>query len=202
MKKRNHINPISVPKEYEHKVTKDNFEDVFETIYTTSFWKHADGSGSDSRPEIVPSFFTILTDIITEYSICDIGDFGCGTHYIFKDYKWPENISYTGYDASLTALERAKNNCKNSEFKFKHLSNYEQLPNHQLLLIKDVVCHWPLDLVQDFTNNHIQKFDYVLIAGATSITLSDDIEKKTSRQWFFKTAKDYDYGMWLFGNKK
>lgn len=202
MKKRKNDNPIGLPEKYMSGYEITDFEKVFEEVYQKGIWSHADGSGSDSRPEFVPDFFKHFSEILSEYNIKDVGDLGCGSHYIFKDYDWPEDITYTGYDASKTALERARKNCNRSDFKFQHLSDFNKIPPHELLITKDVLCHWPNDLVKEFLRVVIPRMRYTIIVGATHINLTTEIEQNSNRVWLFKTKKEHDYGIWLFEGKR
>lgn len=198
MDTRKNFEPVSVPRKYSNGFKIDQMEDVFNEIYKTSFWSHADGSGSDSRPEIVPEFLNIFKNILVDYNVENVGDLGCGSHFVFKDFDWPTDLEYTGYDASDIALQRARDNCNRADFKFVKNSDYRLIPtDHDMLLVKDVVCHWPKDLVIDFVENTIPKFRYCLIVGNPKINMFKEISSY-KKEWLFKTSKNHDYGIWIY----
>lgn len=172
--------------------------EVFNEVYRTSFWSHADGSGSDSRPETVPEFLLLFKDLLKSYRIKSIADLGCGSHYIFKDFEWPENIHYTGYDASDIALTRAEKNCNRGDFVFRQEADFNNIENNvDLLLVKDVMCHWTKEISIDFVNAVIPKFKNTLIVGNPKINMFDEISSY-KKEWLFKNSKGQEYGMWLY----
>lgn len=193
-------NPIGLPEKYNRGYDKNQFEEIFENIYKKSFWKHGDGSGSDSRPEIVSKMFPALTELIEKYDIKTISDLGCGSHYVFKDYTWPDNVMYTGYDASATAIERAKKNCNRNDFNFVVESNWENIEPTDLLIIKDVLCHWPVKLVEEFYKNVTQRFKYVAVIGVEKITMCQTLADFDD-EWRFLSGKGTQYGIWLYKKK-
>ena len=194
---RKNTNPVSVPKQYMNGFKREQMQDVFSEIYQKNFWAHAEGSGSDSRPEIVPEYFNVLTNILDEYKVKTVSDLGCGTFYIFKDYVWPDDVSYTGYDVSDIALEKAVKNCSRKDFKFQHIKDYSEIEPSNLLIVKDVICHWPKDLVIDFVNNFLPKFDNAIIVGNPKINMFDEIATY-KREWLFKNEKGHEYGVWMY----
>ena len=190
--------PIGIPNIRNYKLSETS--DIFNDIYNSSYWKHGDGSGGNSQPHIVLDLFPILDEIFETYDITTVADLGCGSHYVFKDYKWPDYIQYTGYDASKLAIERANNNCNRNDFTFVECHDFNEIPPCDFLLVKDVVCHWHVDLLNIFIDTIIPKFKYTAIIGGVDITLTKKIEKDCTTNWFMKTGKDIDYGIWLFSN--
>jgi len=192
--------PIGIPNKYIKGFDKDQFDLIFEEVYAKQFWAHADGSGSDSRPEIVSGMFPILDELFEKYDIQSISDLGCGSHYIFKDYKWPDYIQYTGYDASSTAIKRAMQNCNREDFNFIAESNWENITPTDLLIVKDVLCHWPMNLVEEFYNEVTKRFKYLAVIGVERITMCDFLSNY-DKEWKFLNGKGSQYGVWLYEKK-
>lgn len=192
--------PIGLPSKHLNDFELEKSTEIFENIYKNGYWTHGDGSGSDSRPEIVQELFPVLDRIFEEYDIETMVDFGCGSHYVFKDYQWPENLKYTGYDASKTAIGRAKNNCNRDDFNFDVMWDFHDLELADFIILKDVTCHWSLDVVKEFLNKVSPRFKYVAIIGAERITRHDVIDEKCEEIFMFKSGKGHPYGVWFINN--
>ena len=175
---------------------------IFDQIYKEELWSsHGDGSGGDSRPEMIPLFFDTFTKILEDYSVKSIADFGCGSNYIWKDYIWPNKIKYDGYDVSSIALDKARKNCKQESFNFHKLKSgidYTSISSHDLILAKDVLCHWKQEDGHDFIHWAMDNFKVVVIAGIVQIHLTKEIEDLSNKSFFFTTSQDELYGVWIF----
>lgn len=192
--------PIGLPQQHLNNFDFKKSSEIFEGIYKSKFWAHGDGFGSDSRPEIVEGFFEILDQIFETHDIETMSDFGCGSHYVFKDYKWPDNLKYTGYDASSIAIERAKNNCNREDFNFEVMWDFHDLEPSDFLILKDVTCHWSMDVVKEFLQDCAPKFKYVAIIGAERITRHPIIDEACEDIFMFKSGKGHPYGVWFINN--
>jgi len=189
-------NPIGIPNIRNFKIEETS--QIFNDIYDRAYWAHGDGSGGNSQPHIVADLFPILDEIFETYDITTVADLGCGSHYVFKDYKWPDHIQYTGYEASTLAIERANKNCNRDDFTFVECSDFNEIPPCDFIFAKDVTCHWHVDLVHEFVDNIIPKFKYGAIIGGRDINLTEKIKKECTRSWSMKTGKGKDYGVWFF----
>lgn len=183
-------------------ILDDTTGKVFDKIYQDQYWSsNGDGSGGDSRPEIVSPFFDIFTKILDDNKVTSIADFGCGSHYIWKDYNWSDNIQYNGYDVSSIALEKARNNCKKESFLFHKLESglgYNDIPKHDLILAKDVLCHWNENDGHEFIRWSKNNFKITVVAGIVQIHLTKEIEETCDQQFIFTTTQEELYGVWVF----
>lgn len=201
MIKRTNQNPYMMPKGYRDGFSFKDASKAFDRVYQEQLWSKAgDGSGGDSCPDVIHPFFPILLDIIKHHQIVTIGDFGCGSHYVFKDFVWPAQILYHGFDVSSIALAKAKDNCKYPQFQFSQTSDYKTIPYHDLLIIKDVLCHWSIDQGHELLDYFKHKMGNVLVAGIVELHLTDKIEQEAYASWIFRTLNQEEYGMWLFKN--
>ena len=156
---------------------KNDMFEIFERIYQTDLWvKYAkkedpntnggDGSGYGSEPKNSAEFLEYLSNKIKNNSIESIVDFGCGSHYMYNEYVWPDCVkTYTGYDISKTAISRANKNCKHQICNFIQIQDYNDIQSADLLIVKDVFQHWPERFAIDFLENNIDKFKHIIICG-------------------------------------
>lgn len=171
-------------------------EEFFEEIYVKKHWSHGDGSGKDSEPRVVEEFFPVLTDILTRHEVETFVDYGCGSHFVFSEYDFPENVSYKGYDASSTALERAVKNARRSDFEFEVMGDWRNLSEGgDMIMVKDVTCHWQKDLVMEFIEHCRPLFKHILIVGDRRITEFDEMLEMCKETHFVK--KDKNYGIYM-----
>ena len=165
---------------------KHDMPKIFEKIYQTGLWvKYAkkedanslggDGSGYGSDPENNAEFLKKLTTIVEENNIQSVVDFGCGSHYMYNDYTWPQTVKeYIGYDVSTTAVQRARKNCKHKCCKFEYLEDYDKINQADLLIVKDVFQHWPERFVVDFLEKNLYKYKHIVVCGNPQETVNKE----------------------------
>jgi len=167
-------------------------ETIFEKVYATNHWKKGDGSGKDSDPHEVHEFFPVLTNLLQKYEIKTFVDYGCGSHKVFSEYDFPDGVLYKGYDASAIALERAKKNARNETLQFERLGDFRNLTETgDMIMLKDVICHWQLDLVSEFIEHCSSLFKHILIVGAVTTTECDIVLQNTKEKFYIKSNRQY-----------
>ena len=173
--------------EFFEKIYKDKaFVDQYKT--PTSL------SGPGSFPENNKNYFLFLKEFLNKNNIKSVVDYGCGDFKLYKDFPW-NDIKYLGIDVSETAINIA-NDYSNNNIKFLCKETID-LPEADLLLVKDVFGHWLPDsstnidiiegvkkqkeiqlgdysnLITDFLNINVSKFKYIIIVD----NLNGGIEK-------------------------
>jgi hypothetical protein len=142
----------------------DEFEQAFTLIYEKGAWRY--GSGLGSLPETTLEYRHFLESFIAENNIRTIVDFGCGD-WNFSRYIYWWNAEYTGYD---TVENIIKTNMKmfstdNIEFKISP-NDFTEIKPAELLIVKDVLQHWPENIIQKFLASIKGKYPYILITNS------------------------------------
>lgn len=191
---------------HDHKTFEyDKMEEIFQDIYKTNRWRKADGAGSGSIPDNAKQWLKILFRHVNKFDVEEIHDFGCGPYYLYKDLNWPQSLRYRGYDISEIALERADLNCINPKAIFEKIEHYDNLPGgnkNTLLIVKEVLQHWPDDLRVKFLDNVTKKYKWILIQGAANSTVPPNYKNGLC---FFESYPheqnaNSEVGIWKFNN--
>lgn len=183
----------------------DKMEEIFEAIYKTNRWRKADGAGSGSIPENAQIWLKILFQHINKFNIEEVHDFGCGPYFLYKDLQWPQSLRYKGFDISNIALERADMNCTNPKAKFEKIDHFDNLPGgnrHTLLIVKEVLQHWPDDIRVEFLDSVRKKYKWVLIQGASNCTVPPSYKDclVMYKSYQHELDANSEVGIWKFNN--
>jgi len=161
--------------------------DVFTAIYETCAWgnnHHAayqgsSGDGSDVQFNIY-TYVPFLRKFIVDNKITSVVDLGCGDFrcgpYIYDDLS---GVVYHGYDAYNKVIENNRSAFSNNKYTFTHLDFFhekEAIAIADLCILKDVIQHWPLIMINTFLDDIIEnkRFKYIMITNC-----SDQIEDNT-----------------------
>lgn len=141
----------------------ENFEAVFSKIYEQNAW--GNGSGPGSAPENTKAYRAILRYFFNEPHINTIVDLGCGDWQIMSLITIPENKKYTGLDVVPGLIEAHQKKHAKSNVEFKLTQGLADVPSGDLLIIKDVIQHWPSAQIYEFMYTVLPKFKYALITN-------------------------------------
>jgi len=144
---------------------------VFESIYFNKIWYK--GSGSGSLPSNTKSYRNFLEDYIRNNKIKKIIDIGCGNWSFSSLINW-FGLEYLGIDVvrSLIGINKKKWSERNIRFQCGDALKMK-LPGADLVIIKDVLQHWPNNTIAKFLPG-LKKYEHVLIIN--SIDEIDDME--------------------------
>lgn len=123
----------------------------FEKRYAEGGW-HGQGSGRGSTPEYCAPFMTWLTEFIEKNKVTSLIDFGCG------DWQWAQTlnwlgINYLGLDVVQQVIRENIHRHEREGIRFAPVKHdFSDIPQFEadLLLVKDVMQHWPLLKCQEF----------------------------------------------------
>lgn len=200
------VNYVKDATGHDHKTFEyDQMEDIFQEIYKTNRWRKADGAGSGSIPENAQTWLKILFQHVNKFKIEEIHDFGCGPYFLYKDLQWPQSLKYIGYDVSDIALERADLNCTNPKAVFEKIKSFDDLPGggkNNLLIVKEVLQHWPHQIRLDFLNSIKNKYKWVLIQGSATSTIPPEFKDNLvfSERYAHEDKANSEVGIWKFNN--
>jgi len=128
--------------------TDQDLKDVFNATAQSNTWGSLETvSGRGSELAVTASVRECLGHWITKYNIEVLVDCPCG------DANWQghipgiEKIQYHGYDIAELPLERARRKNAKTSMTFQHLDLSSTVPHVRgdLILVRDVIQHLPLD---------------------------------------------------------
>lgn len=136
-------------------------EEVFSNIYATDFWTN--GSGPGSAKEHTVEYREILQRYFNDTKYQTYVDLGCGDWQIMSLIKIPKEKTYTGYDIVKTVIDNNKKKFSKNNVSFYHTREIDDIEAGDLLIVKDVLMHWPNKKVEYFIDHILPKFKYALI---------------------------------------
>lgn len=145
---------------------------VFEEIYRNNAWSA--GSGLGSAEETTRPYRHFLEQFIPTNRIRSVVDLGCGDWQLARLIDWT-GVRYTGLDVSGIALERARKTAPTS-FKFSQFDAFSDvLPEADLLIVKDVLQHWPIKEIIRFLPQ-TSRFRFSLLTNGYAATANRNSE--------------------------
>ncbi len=119
--------------------------EIFSGIYERNAW--IVGSGEGSLPENTIIYRTFLQHFLQEKKIQTVLDIGCGDWQLGSRIDW-SGIEYVGIDIVPSVIEMNRRRYPSEHLSFVCAdATTERLPPADLLLIKDVLQHWPNDTI-------------------------------------------------------
>ena len=155
----------------------------FEKIYKEHTWEF--GSGEGSLEKHTKGYRQFLQKFLFSNNIKSVVDFGCGDFQFSKLINW-DSIQYKGIDIVESVINRNKNihESINIRFYFSN-NNFKNIPNADLLIVKDVLQHWSNQSIIEFLPI-IKNYKFVLITNCVGVdplhkTINNDIEDGSFR---------------------
>lgn len=136
---------------------------VFDDIYGKNGWGF--GSGHGSLPRVTKGYRKFLEDFLLENGINNVVDYGCGDWQFSSLVNW-HDAKYTGFDLVESLVEKNNTRYGSAMVEFKVAPNsFSKLPRADLLIVKDVLQHWPTKDVQKFLTAVAPKYKYMLLTN-------------------------------------
>lgn len=157
--------------------------EVFGRIYDTDHWQGGSGPGSTS--DATEYYRMIVRRLLASRQIRSVVDIGCGDWQVGSLIDWT-GVNYTGIDVVSSVIERNQQMFGSERVKFAHLDvRTATLPCADLLIVKDVLQHWPTSDVLRFVHSELSRFRFAL--------LTNDI---ASRDYGGPVNEDIEIGAW------
>ena len=150
---------------------------AFELIYLTNYWgtnEEGEGtSGNGSTKEVTREYRRFLEELIREEKITSVVDGGCGDWEFSQFIDWG-GADYLGIDISHVAINRAEERYAGPKVRFEQGSVIDELPSADLLIVKDVLMHLPIEDIHTFITNNLrpERYKVVLLTHNRSDTPS------------------------------
>lgn len=121
---------------------------VFGAIYRRSEWGPNGSSGSGSSPVEAKPYLDLVNGLIRLSGWHRIVDLGCGDGWIAARLDAPEVVGVDCYGPHIDRLRREQPGRGWQQFDLD--TGRDQLPAGEVALCKDVLHHWPTELIQDW----------------------------------------------------
>ncbi len=125
----------------------------FTKIYENECWGKGKGSGAGSRPKFNAPYITFLEKFLKDNNIKSVIDFGCGDWQFSQYIDWG-NIDYLGLDVVDFVIENNKKQFPEYSF-ITDTAVFPYLEGRELIIIKDVIMHWPNKEIVSFLDKLI-----------------------------------------------
>jgi SAM-dependent methyltransferase len=143
----------------------------FATIYATDEW--GQGSGEGSLPVHTRGYAAFIEGFIREIPIRSVLDVGCGDWQFSRFINWGD-CSYHGVDVVPAVIEANRKNFAKDNRSFDlYDGDFSQLPEADLLIIKDVLQHLSAPQIQAFLSI-LPRYPFALITNCINPTGSTD----------------------------
>jgi SAM-dependent methyltransferase len=145
----------------------------FSSIYASDAWQG--GSGRGSTPENTVEYRALIERLLQTHNIKSVIDIGCGDWQFSHLINWGK-IDYLGID-TVPAVIEANRNRYGLHYRFEHRDvTRDALPPGDLVILKDVLQHWPNAAIQAFLPR-LEQYRFVLVTNSAyeSPLLNSDI---------------------------
>lgn len=154
---------ISLYLVYYIKQTAKTNTEIFSRIYKNQEWEK--GSGVGSYPENTVEYRQVLQQYFHDKQYETIIDLGCGDWQIMSLIDIPDDKVYKGFDLVESVIQYNKKNYAKNNVLFYQIKDLKELHAGDLLIVKDVVQHWPSDDIRYFIGNILPKYKFALITN-------------------------------------
>jgi SAM-dependent methyltransferase len=147
--------------------------EAFSSVYARDDWQG--GSGRGSTPENTAEYRALIERFLQTHDIKRVVDIGCGDWQFSHLINWG-NIDYLGID-TVPAVIEANRQRYGAPYRFECLDvTRDTLPPADLVILKDVLQHWPTDTIQAFLPR-LEEYRFVIVTNCTfeSPSLNSDI---------------------------
>lgn len=124
--------------------------------------------GPGSRPSNNKAYCNVLQDMIKDYEIKSVVDYGCGNLQTYKgNLDWKKlGVDYTGYDAHVGCVKQLKE--RYPQYKFDTIELQTLPPANEAIIIKDVLIHWFDPDIEWFFEEAVKRFKYIIYMHDTT----------------------------------
>lgn len=140
-------------------------QERFEDIYDHNKWGY--GSGKGSLPRHTRGYVSVLQDFMREHEIRTVVDLGCGDWQFSRLIDW-SGVQYCGLDIVRSVIDRNTERFSMPNIEFRLFSgDFDDLPDADLLISKDVLQHWSNESVSAFLPT-LKRYRYNLMTNCVN----------------------------------
>ena len=140
---------------------------VFSRIYANNWWLHGSGPGSD--PKHAKEYVNLIQIYFNDPRFNTFVDLGSGDWQFMRYISIPNNKMYKGYEVVPSLVETVRQRYAKANVQFHSVKDlqdfHDQHITGDLLIVKDVMQHWPNSEIAYFLHNILPNFKYALITN-------------------------------------
>ena len=140
----------------------------FTEIYDKELWGVGRGSGTGSSLFANRKYIRWLENFLKDNNIKSVIDFGCGDWQFSQHVKWGD-IDYLGLDIVESVIETNKKQFPAHKF-VCDIDVFPYLKDRDLIIIKDVLMHWPDEQIETFLDRLIKQDIRILLVNSATTT--------------------------------
>jgi hypothetical protein len=139
--------------------------EAFENVYDKKLW--GEGSGIGSNPDNATPYLQMLQFYFNDPDLNTYIDLGCGDWKLMELINIPSNKQYIGYDLVERIIEENQKKHASNNIHFVRINRLSDFKNVQgdILIVKDVLHHWPIQQINFFLTDILPNFKYALITN-------------------------------------
>jgi SAM-dependent methyltransferase len=147
--------------------TVDVMKTAFSDIYRRRLWGKENSSGSGSERRRCLPYLALLQELLNTTCYKRVVDFGCGNWELMKHVHVPSWIHYLGVDIVHSVIEFNRLHYSRSNVDFLEISHVREAVSLEgdILVVKDVLMHWPFSSIRFFLDHVIVNFRIALITN-------------------------------------
>jgi SAM-dependent methyltransferase len=146
-----------------------SMKEVFTKIYSNNKWGR--GSGVGSSKYATRTYRRYLQQFIRTHNIRSVVDLGCGDWQFSRFIDW-KGVEYHGFDLVEDVIKSNVERFSQNNIKFSIIDDMHNIPEADLLIVKDVMQHWDNKTIIEFIPT-IKKYKHALITNALHIKNND-----------------------------
>lgn len=136
---------------------------VFGNIYALNSWGF--GSGHGSLPKATRRYRQFLADFMRENKVRSVVDYGCGDWQFSRLVDW-SRVNYLGLDVISGLIDTNNKKYRMTNVRFEMApEQFANVPSADLLIVKDVLQHFPTEMVRRFMEEAVPHFKFALITN-------------------------------------
>lgn len=140
---------------------------TFSKIYEINHW--GKGSGEGSNPVNAAEYLSVLQTYFDDPRFETIVDLGCGDWQIMSKLSIPQTKKYIGLDVVPSIIKHHQTHYSAANVRFMGIESLREFKERgisgDLLIVKDVMQHWPNSEIAYFIENILPNFKYALLTN-------------------------------------
>jgi SAM-dependent methyltransferase len=140
-------------------------KNVFTNIYEKELWGKGRGSGTGSSLRTTKKYIPFLEEFLKDNNIKSVIDYGCGDWQFSQHINWGD-IDYLGLDIVDFVIENNKKQFPNYSF-ISDTDVFKYLDGRELIIIKDVIMHWPDKEIETFLDKLTTYNIWILLVNSS-----------------------------------
>jgi len=138
-----------------------------ERAFTKIYESNIELADLGSDPQSSGLYLQLLDIYINKFDVKTVFDLGCGDWRLMRAIAFPDEKIYKGFDLVNSVINNNTQHYQKSNVLFHHIHKLADFTKEKgdLLVVKDVIQHWPNEDIKYFIQNILPNFKYALITN-------------------------------------